>query len=156
MKRLSEEFLEPYKKKKPKWGPLGFVTYMRTYAREVPGENRLEEWWETCRRVIEGNFSLVPDDDSSTIAEMERAYDLMFNMVWLPPGRSLWISGTDFMHRVGGALVNCWGTVIAPHAYEEGGEPKVSFPFVFLFDQLMLGGGVGYSVERKYIEQIPK
>lgn len=156
IKRLSEEFLEPYKKKKPKWGPLGFVTYMRTYAREVPGENRLEEWWETCRRVIEGNFSLVPDDDSSTIEEMERAYDLMFNMVWLPPGRSLWISGTDFMHRVGGALVNCWGTVIAPHAYEEGGEPKVSFPFVFLFDQLMLGGGVGYSVERKYIEQIPE
>lgn len=156
MKRLSEKFLKPYKKKKPKWGPLGFVTYLRTYARPVEGEGRLEEWWETCRRVIEGNFSLVPDDDTSTIKEMEKAYDLMFNMVWLPPGRSLWISGTEFMNRVGGGLVNCWTTVIAPHAYDDKGEPKVSFPFVFLFDQLMLGGGVGYSVERKYISQIPE
>src|SRR5258708_3739548 len=43
---LSEEFLAKYKNLQPKWGfsGLGYVVYKRTYSREVPGENRTEEW----------------------------------------------------------------------------------------------------------------
>ena len=29
--RLSDTFIEPYKTKEVPWGPLGYVTYKRTY-----------------------------------------------------------------------------------------------------------------------------
>ena len=50
--KLSDEFLEQYKGRQPKWGfdGLGYVVYLRTYARVKP-DGTLEDWWETVRRV---------------------------------------------------------------------------------------------------------
>ena len=60
--RLSDVFIEPYKTKEVPWGPLGYVTFKRTYARRLnefdPEATGTEEWWQTCRRVIEGMFNM--------------------------------------------------------------------------------------------------
>ena len=56
--KLDEEFVNKYKGKQPDWGPLGYITYKRTYARLIEKENRKEEFWETIRRVVEGCYSI--------------------------------------------------------------------------------------------------
>ena len=43
---LSSSFLEDYVGKQPAWGPVGYFTYKRTYARTTD-ENSSEEFWET-------------------------------------------------------------------------------------------------------------
>lgn len=154
--KFSEEFLNNYKDQTPPWGPLGYVTYKRTYARWIPSKGRTEEWWETCQRVLEGNFNMVKDPRPVDEAqkEMELAYDLMWNMVWLPPGRGLWISGTESARKNGTSLNNCWVIDIKPGKYySDAGAPlKASLPFVFAMDVLMLGGGVGTSVTREGVD----
>ena len=59
---LSDSFIEQYKEKEVPWGPLGYITYKRTYARRRsefdPNAQGTEEWHETCRRVIEGMFTM--------------------------------------------------------------------------------------------------
>ena len=51
---LSKEFIERYRGVQPNWGfsGLGYVVFKRTYARKIEGENRTEEWFETCERVV--------------------------------------------------------------------------------------------------------
>lgn len=157
--QLSEQFLSKYKNKQPNWGTLGFITYKRTYARRIESENRTENWWETIRRVIEGNYNLPVNDprpNEEIIKEMELTYDLMFNFAILPPGRSLWMSGTEYAKTKGDALINCWFVACRPQSYISGKPKRVSMPFVFLFDQCMKGGGVGFSVENKNVNKIPK
>ena len=60
--RLSDSFIEQYKTKEVPWGPLGYVTFKRTYARRLSefdsSATGTEEWHETCRRVIEGMFTM--------------------------------------------------------------------------------------------------
>jgi len=56
--KLEEDFISKFKGMQPDWGPLGYVTYKRTYARLIEGENRKEEFWETVRRVVEGCYSI--------------------------------------------------------------------------------------------------
>ena len=53
--KLTDNFIAKYKGKQPQWGPLGFFTYKRSYARDK-GNGRTEEFWETCQRVVEGTF----------------------------------------------------------------------------------------------------
>ena len=153
---LSSEFLDLYRVKTPDWGPLGWETYKRTYARWMQSEFRYEEWWETCKRVIEGNFNLIPNDPTFSMKEMETAYDLMFYLIWLPPGRGLWVSGTEFSKSHGDALVNCWFVSCRPQPYFKDEETKVSFPFVFIFDVSMKGGGSGFTARKKDVDLIPE
>ena len=60
--KLSEAFIEPYKTREVPWGPLGYVTFKRTYARRLsefePDATGTEEWWQTCRRVIDAMFDI--------------------------------------------------------------------------------------------------
>lgn len=158
MYKLSEEFLNKYKNKQPNWGVLGFITYKRTYARRIEEENRTEEWWETVRRATEGNFNLIEDPRpyDEVIKEMELTYDLIYNFAFTPPGRGLWVSGTEYSKNVGDSLINCFFIAVRPQSYISGKPKKVSMPFIFLFDQSMKGGGVGFSVENKNVNKIPK
>ena len=50
--KLSAKFLADFDGKQPDWGygALSYVTYKRTYAREIEGEDRTEEFWETLKR----------------------------------------------------------------------------------------------------------
>jgi ribonucleoside-triphosphate reductase len=60
--RLSDTFMDPYREAEVPWGPLGYITFKRTYARRLnefdPEATGTEEWWQTCRRVVEGMFNM--------------------------------------------------------------------------------------------------
>ena len=156
----------------PHWGELGWVTYKRTYARWLPEKNRSENWDETVKRVIEGNINLDPrlkDSPSTEVVneltnEAKDLFKLVYGLGATPSGRNLWVSGTDYQKRNGDSLNNCWFIAIRPQQYGDshivpdylGQKQKaVSMPFSFLFDQLMKGGGVGFSVVQDNIKKIP-
>jgi len=152
--KLSEKFLEEFDGQQPKWGPLGYVTFKRTYARvveAVDGIDRTEEYWETVRRVVEGCYTIqlnhcknlklpwIPYKAQKSAQEM---YRLMWDFKFLPPGRGLWMMGSDYIYQRGSAaLNNC--------AFVSTNEIDVSFaaPFCFLMDMSMLGVGVAFDTE---------
>ena len=133
---LSEEFLSPYTSKTPPWGfdGLGYIVYKRSYARLLEDkEHTTEEWWQTLRRVVNGAEAIGA---GLTEAESERLFDYMFNLKASVGGRMLWQLGTANNERLGGdSLVNCW--------YVDLTKPE---DFSWMFERLMLGGGVGFSV----------
>jgi len=114
---LSNHFLDQYKNQKPDWGPVGEITFLRTYSRPIEGENRSEEWWETVRRVVEGTFDIQREHCHSMRLDwkQDRArvsaqtmFRLIFEMKFIPPGRGLWMMGTPFVKKRGStALNNC-------------------------------------------------
>jgi len=113
--RLAPSFLETYRTAAPPWGPLGLFTYKRTYARDVAGENRSEEWWETVKRVVEGCYTVqkthcrnlhLPWSDEKAQRSAQEMYRLMFDMKFLPPGRGLWFMGTEALWERGSAALN--------------------------------------------------
>jgi ribonucleotide reductase alpha subunit len=116
---LLDSFIEQYKGKQPDWGPIGYVTFKRTYARPIPDEKRTEEFWETVKRVVEGTYSIqksyceslkLPWNGKKAQYSAQEMFRLMWEMKFLPPGRGLWMMGTDYVRRRGGAaLNNCLG-----------------------------------------------
>ncbi|MCI0561055.1 MAG: hypothetical protein MN733_21420, partial [Nitrososphaera sp.] len=55
--KLKDKDVEKYKRKKVDFGPLGLITFKRTYARPL-SNTKTEEWYQTVRRVVEGAFSI--------------------------------------------------------------------------------------------------
>lgn len=141
---LSKEFVESYRDKTPNWGfnGLGYIVYKRTYSRiKENGQN--EEWFETVERCINGAQEIGA---KYTKEEMESLYDKVFNLKCNFGGRMLWQLGTTTVKKFGlASLLNCWFTAMR--------EPE---DFCFLFEHLMLGGGVGFSVKREDIHELPK
>jgi adenosylcobalamin-dependent ribonucleoside-triphosphate reductase len=143
---LSSEFLDTYRDRQPAWGPLGYVTYKRTYAR-TKEDGTSEEFWETLRRVVEGCYRVqqrhcqlfhLPFYPGKAQRSAQIMFDKMWNFKFLPPGRGLWMMGTHTLERIGSAaLMNC--------AFVSTAQINVSFsaPFCFLMDMSMLGVGVG-------------
>ena len=141
---LSPSFLAKYKNKQPNWGfnGLGYIVYKRTYAR-LKEDGTTEEWNETVERCINGAQKIGAQ---YTKEEAERIYDYVFNLKCNFAGRMLWQLGTSTVDRFGAnSLLNCWATAMR--------EPKA---FLFLFENLMLGGGVGYSIRREDVHELPK
>jgi ribonucleoside-triphosphate reductase len=142
---LTEEFLEPYKTKEPPFGGngLGYLVYKRTYAREIGSEGQKEEWWQTVARCVEGAQTIGA---KYTKSEAEKLFDYVFNLKCSFSGRALWQLGTEMIDQFGGpSLLNCYYTNIE--------DIK---DFEFLMTHLMLGGGVGFSVERASIHSFKK
>lgn len=176
--KLSDEFIAAATKVAPAWGVLGWVTYKRTYARWIEYAGRNEEFHETIKRVVEGNINIDPrlkkvkcvsKKSVKLVAELtkeaQELFEVFYSLQALPPGRGLWISGTDFAAKHGDALNNCWFISTYPQKYgksgiipfySEGNDELVSMAFSFLFDQSMKGGGVGFSVAREHINRIPE
>lgn len=171
---LSDDFIAEVKQSvTPHWGDLGWVTYKRTYARWLDDKQRSENWDETVKRVVEGNINLDPRLHNGEVTEAlineltdeaHELYKLVYGLGATPSGRNLWIAGTEYQHRNGDALNNCWFIAMRPQPYGDSHivpsyldpqQKAVSMPFSFLFDQLMKGGGVGFSVVTSNIEQIP-
>ena len=151
--RLSDTFIEPYTTAEVPWGPLGYVTFKRTYARRLsetmPDAEGTEEWYQTCRRVIEGMFTIQKKhvyilglewNDAKAQRTAKDAYDRLFNLKWTPPGRGLWMMGTDFVDtRTGAGLFNC--------AFRSTKDlsAKGGYLFKWMMDALMVGIGVGFD-----------
>lgn len=143
-KIITDEFVNKYKNKKVKWGfnGLGFIVFKRTYSRQLPNGNN-EEWHDTIQRCINGAQKIGARYSKE---EAQDLFDLIFNLKCCFAGRMLWQLGTSTVDRFGGnSLLNCWGINIdSIKAFE------------FLFENLMLGGGVGFSVRREHIHELPR
>lgn len=149
---LDPGFLRKFEGQQPKWGPLGYVTYKRTYAAELPGGGT-EEYWQTCKRVIEGQWQILkghclrqglPWDDDFAQKGAQESFQRMWDFKWLPPGRGLSKMGTEIMFKIGGAcLQNCGFASTQEIGYKR--KNAFSEPFVWLMDMLMLGVGVGFD-----------
>ena len=119
---------------------LGAVVFQRTYSR---GD---EDWYDVVVRVIEGVFSIRKDhfikNSLRWIDEewQEYARDMaisMFEMKWLPPGRGLWMMGSDFVYKKGSmGLFNCGATDT---------KEDLVHSAEWTMDALMNGVGVGFS-----------
>ena len=153
--RLSDTFVEPYKTADVPWGPLGYVTFKRTYSRRLnefdPEATGSEEWWQTCRRVVEGMFNMQKQhvfqlglewNDNKAQRTAKDAYDRLFNLKWTPPGRGLWMMGTKFIEeRTAAGLFNCAFRSTRDLATKGG------YLFAWMMDALMVGVGVGFDTE---------
>jgi len=152
---LSESFIDQYRDKEVPWGPLGYVTYKRTYSRRLsefdPEQEGSEEWYQTCRRVIEGMFNVQKThvisfglewNDAKAQRTAKEAYDRLFNLKWTPPGRGLWMMGTKFVQeKTGAGLFNC--------AFRSTKDlsTKGGYIFSWIMDALMVGIGVGFDTK---------
>lgn len=145
MSLLSPEFIASYITKTPPWGfgGLGEVVFLRTYSRKIEGTDKTETWVQTIKRIIDGAVDIgVPFSKE----EAEQLFDHMFQLRCSVSGRALWQLGTPLVSQFSGtSLNNCFYTNIE----------KIE-DFELLFDYLMLGGGVGFSVERSKIHELPK
>jgi ribonucleoside-triphosphate reductase len=122
------------------WSNLAKIIFRRTYARKDNGT--LENWNDTVERVIRGNVK----NFNVSSHEIERLRYFMLNRKAGPAGRGWWFSGSPAHDKLGGAgLVNCWHL-----------SCDDIYNFVIAQDLLMLGGGVGMSVEHKYVSKLPK
>lgn len=114
----------------PAWGPIGKVVFERTYARDVPGEDRKETWAETVRRVVLGNLSYAPER-LALPAEAEQLFGLLYSFSAIPAGRHLWVTGVP---EISSMSRNC---------FVSGHSRRTSSHFRFLAARLFEGGGVG-------------
>ena len=142
---LSKDFIDSYGDKVAPWGfnGLGEIVYRRTYSRDIESLGRKEYWHETIARCIDGAQKIGA---GYTEEEAKRLFDYIFNLKGIFAGRCLWQLGTPLVEQMSGvSLVNCWMTTIS----------KVE-DFQFLMDHLMVGGGVGFTVERASVHDFPK
>ncbi len=155
--RLSEDFVNGYKDKKAPFGyrdaagnSVGEITFLRTYSRKKEDGTK-ETWVDVCERVINGMYSLqkdhcktnrLPWSDTRAAASAKEAFERLFNLKWTPPGRGLWVMGTDIVNkqRNSAALQNC-----AFVSTKEMNKLDPARPFAFLMEASMLGVGVGFD-----------
>lgn len=143
---ISWEFYSQYLDKEPPFGELGAIVYLRTYSRFVNELKRRETWQETVLRNIEYSLSLdkvTPRADKCR--EAEALFDMMFSLQGFPAGRSLWTAGSPQTKKDSSSNWNCtFKTVDSLSAFSE------------IFYWLLIGAGTGFSVEEKYISQLPQ
>lgn len=141
--RLSPEFVDRARRVPVPWGPLGYVTYKRTYSRLRDDLGRTEEWVDTVERGVN---AILRYGGQFTNTEAETAFEYIHQLKCTPPGRMLWQLGTSTVDRIGGdSLCNCWLTVV-----------DSIDSFCFAFDELMLGGGVGFSILPSHVYKLPQ
>lgn len=164
--KLADSFVDEYKEKEAPFGfkdaggnSLGEITFIRTYSRKKEDGSK-ERWWETCKRVIEGMYSIqkdwakehvLPWNDNKAQKSAQEAYDLLFKMAWTPPGRGLFSMGTYVVNgrKDSTPLQNC--AMISTYDMTKS-DPAA--PFTFLMNVSMLGVGVGYDTrgaEKEFI-----
>ncbi|AKL97095.1 adenosylcobalamin-dependent ribonucleoside-triphosphate reductase RtpR [Clostridium aceticum] len=140
-KLLTDAFISSYKHRFSPMQQLGSFVYYRTYARWIPEESRREYWWETVKRAVEYNCSLVP----TTRQEAEKLFDNVYNLKQFLSGRTFWVGNTTVARSYPMANYNCAFLVI--DAFES---------FKDLFYLLMVGSGVGVRVLKKDVQALPK
>lgn len=157
-KFLSSEFINKYKHMPdPFPTELGKFVYYRTYSRPIPEEQRREFWWETCFRVVEFNIGLQLDAMKKQgieiteilmqglTKEAKEIYDLMYHLKLFPSGRSLWVAGSKAAYLYPLSNFNC--SFVTIDSFKKFSE---------IFFVLMLGTGVGLSVQREYVTKLPQ
>lgn len=105
-------------------------------------KTRRESWEETVNRYVENIVEpVLQDDDTQTASYL---FEAIHNMNVMPSMRAMMTAG-DAAARDNGCIYNC------------GYVPIESIKdFADLMHNLMNGTGVGFSVERQYINQLPE
>ena len=155
--KLTEDFVSSYKEKTVPWGykdaagnSVGEIIFLRTYSR-LKEDGTKETWVEVCERVINGMYSLqkdhakqnrLPWNDAKAQSSAKEAFQRLFELKWTPPGRGLWVMGTDIVNtqRNSAALQNC--SFVSTSSMTKLDPAK---PFAFLMEASMLGVGVGFD-----------
>lgn len=133
---LPSDYADRFRHTEIPWGfnGLGEMVYARTYFRDG------EAWPDTVLRAINGAQKIGARLSAD---ELEQLYWYMLQLKGSVSGRALWQLGTPLVEDIGSAsLYNC---VVSPPT-----------DFAFLMEMLMLGCGVGYSVERAEVYEFPK
>ncbi|HKL43101.1 MAG TPA: ribonucleoside-triphosphate reductase, adenosylcobalamin-dependent [Clostridia bacterium] len=138
---LTNDFISKYKHQPAPMNQLGNFVYYRTYSRYLEEEGRREYWWETVRRAVEYNCSLVP----TTRKEAEELFDNVYNLKQFLSGRTLWIGNTDVAKHYPMANFNCSFQIIED--FES---------YTDLFYLLMIGSGIGLRILNEDVKKLPK
>jgi len=144
---ISDDSIKTLEKLTPKFGfdNFGEFIYYRTYSR-IKENGQYENWFDTIIRVVNGIFSIRKDwyikhylnwDETFWQSYAKLFAIAMFKMKFLPPGRGLWVQGTDFVYQRGAAALNNCGAVDTFHLIQS---------VDWAMDMLMHGVGVGYNV----------
>ena len=150
MFKLSENFIGQYQDKQPKWGfgSLSYFVFKTKYARQKD-DGSSEEFWETCRRVVEGVFNIQHKhcqqmglhwNGHKAQNSAQKMFQKMWEMKFLPPGRGLWMMGAPIIDKIGSAGLNNCGFISTKDINKD-----FSFPFAWTADKLMLGVGIGFD-----------
>ena len=129
---------------------LGEHSWVTKYSR-LKADGGKERFYEGLRRVIEGMYSIqkeyarsnrLPWNEAQAQRSAEEAYTRVFEGKWSPPGRGLWMMGTEFVNGrndSSSALQNC-GFISTEFIASD-----LSQPFSRLMNMSMLGVGVGFD-----------
>lgn len=151
--KLASTFLEPYGGKKPNFGfnGLGEFVFYRTYSRDK-AEGGKESFLDVAKRVVEGCYEIqrrhclsihIPWDYERAQDSAQEMFERIWSFKFLPPGRGLWMMGTDFMFARGSAaLNNCGMTSTDMKRHTDPAEP-----YCFMMDMSMLGVGIGFDTK---------
>lgn len=130
------------------FGPIGYITFKRTYARrliEDDPSSPTEEFYQTIDRAL--NACETQLKVGFTPEEFAEARNYLLGLKCSIAGRFLWQLGTKTVDKLGLlSLQNCALVVV--------NEPIK--PFVWAFDALMLGSGVGFNIQRENVHEIPR
>lgn len=154
---LSEENCRKIREVKYSFGFDGFgeTVYYRSFSRKKD-DGSSENWHDTVIRVINGNISIRKDhairggtewkekDWQKRATEMAIAFVKMW---FLPPGRGLWASGTEFMYTRGAAALNNCGFVSTEEKVADSDISLRSLTkaAIWMMDMLMCGAGIGFD-----------
>lgn len=108
------------------------------YARYLPEEKRRETWEETVDRYVDYWGSYLPS------LEKQRVRKAIYDMDVMPSMRALMTAG-EALDRDNVAGFNC--------SYLPIDHPKAFDEMMYV---LMCGTGVGFSVERQYVQKLPE
>jgi ribonucleotide reductase class II len=114
--------------------------YTRTYSRWLPEQNRREKWPETVKRYLD---FMAEEVDGITVKHVQTAQSAIENMDVMPSMRALWAAGPAARNN-NITLYNC--------SYLAVNDIRAFSECLFI---LMCGTGVGFSVERKYVDHLP-
>ena len=122
--------------------PTDYQAFIHTsrYARWLEEENRRETWPETVDRYITNVVSPVIQD-KTIIQELEES---ILNLSVMPSMRALMTAG-EALRRDNTAGYNC--------SYLPVDDPKAFDEAMYI---LLCGTGVGFSVERQYVQKLPE
>lgn len=120
--------------------------YKSRYSRWIEKENRRENWDETVNRLVSYYVAQISSLGKQVInhEEAEELRAAIYNLEVMPSMRALMTAGPA-LDRCHVPAYNC--------AYLPVDSPRSFDETMYI---LMCGTGVGYSVETKYVEQLPK
>lgn len=125
--------------------PYQHFIYISRYSRWLEEENRRETWEETVCRYFDFFETHLKENTKFTLSKALRSEleTAILNLEVMPSMRCLMTAG-EALARSGIAGYNCaYTTVSRVRAFDE---------ILFV---LLNGTGVGYSVERQYVEKLP-